>query len=42
MKSPHARKNIHQLAEDVLNRYDIKEKTFEVITDRWLRLIDLA
>ena len=33
MKSPHTAENIQQLTEDVLDRDDIKEKIFKIITD---------
>lgn len=33
LKSPHTGDTIKQLTEDVLNRYDIKEKVFKIIAD---------
>jgi hypothetical protein len=32
-KSPHNSENIHQLTEEVLERFNIKEKVFKIITD---------
>jgi hypothetical protein len=32
-KSPHTSENIHQLTEEVLERFNIKDKVFKIITD---------
>jgi hypothetical protein len=32
-KSPHTGENIQQLTEDVLERFNMKEKVFKIITD---------
>ena len=33
LKSPYTGDNMKQLTEDVLDRYDLKEKVFKIITD---------
>lgn len=33
LKHPHTGDNIYQLTEDVLDRFNIKEKVFKVVTD---------
>lgn len=39
MKSPHTALNIQQLTEDALEKFDIKEKVFKVITDNASNMI---
>ena len=38
-KSPHTAENIHQLTADVLDRLNIKEKVFKIITDNASNMI---
>lgn len=39
LKSPHTGENIKQITEDVLDRFDIKEKIFKIITDNAASMI---
>ncbi|CAF1373788.1 unnamed protein product [Adineta steineri] len=38
-KSPHSGEHIHQLTEDVLERFNIKEKIFKIITDNAANMV---
>jgi hypothetical protein len=39
LKSPHTGDNIYQQTEDVLDRFDIKEKVYKIITDNAANMI---
>lgn len=40
MKSPHTAFNIHQLTEDALEKFDVKEKIFKIVTDNASNMIN--